>query len=52
MSAWLIDGLEMGWKVTLKDSKYTEEYWEILGMGQTLLPKDELHRNSKWNNNI
>ncbi len=52
LTAWLIDGLEIGWKVTLKDSENPEEYWLITGRGDTLIDKQELHNKSKWNNNI
>lgn len=52
ITAWLQDGLKVGARVTLKDSENPQKWWTVAGMGDTLLPKDELHKKSQWNNNI
>lgn len=52
LTAWLQDGLKTGSAVTLKDSEHPNEWWLIKSMGDTLIGKEELHKKSKWNNNI
>lgn len=51
-TAWLEEGLKVGNRVTLKDSMEPERWWTVTSMGDTRMLKEELHKKSKWNNNI
>lgn len=55
LTAWLdaID-LRVGTKVTLRDSENPTIFWKVVGIGDTVLPKDEIkgaHDSKKWHGN-
>jgi len=55
LTAWLdaID-LKKGARVTLKDSEHPDVFWTVTGIGDTVLPKDEIkgaHDSRDWHKN-
>jgi len=54
MTCWLEDKIQVGWRVTLKDSDNPSELWTIESIGDTALPRKEIkgaHASKDWHKN-